>query len=92
MSFSEQLRASKGNLSAREVAEAISPKLSVRTVEEWLADRRTPPEWTHDIILWRISQRASCARHDWKMTDEQISDARGVSRQAANKARQRYKK
>lgn len=59
MSFAEQLRESKGNLSAREVAGMISEKLSVRTVEDWLADRRTPPEWTHDWIISRLTIRSS---------------------------------
>jgi hypothetical protein len=59
MNFAGQLRDSKGNLSAREVAGIISPKLSVRTVEDWLADRRTPPEWTHDWIISRLTIRSS---------------------------------
>ena len=69
MSFADQLRAAKGNLSAREVAEAISPLLSVRSVEDWLADRRTPPEWTHEVVLWRTAQRASCTRINWSDVD-----------------------
>jgi len=57
MSFANDLRASKGNLSAREVAEAVSPELSVRTVEEWLADRRTPPVWTHAWIISSLAKK-----------------------------------
>ncbi len=52
MSFAEQLTAS--GLTAREVAAAVSPLLSVRTVEDWLQARRTPPEWSHAFILSRI--------------------------------------
>ena len=59
MTFADQLRDSKGNLSAREVAGIVSEKLSVRTVEDWLADRRTPPEWTHDWIISRLTIRAN---------------------------------
>ena len=49
--FAERLRAAKGDLSAREVAARLSPLLSVRIVEHWLADYRTPPKWTHEWIL-----------------------------------------
>ena len=54
MSFADQLQTAKGGLTARQVAAAVSPMLSVRTVEGWLADRRTPPEWSHDWILSRV--------------------------------------
>lgn len=55
MSFTSQLQAAKGDLTARQVASAVSPLLSVRTVEEWLADRRSPPAWTHEWILSRVN-------------------------------------
>lgn len=54
MSFATHLQAAKGDLTARQVASAVSPVLSHRTVEDWLADRRTPPEWTHEWILSRV--------------------------------------
>ena len=54
MSFVEQLRAAKGDLTARQVAVAVSPLLSVRTVEKWLAGDNEPPAWTHEWILSRI--------------------------------------
>jgi hypothetical protein len=54
MSFAEQLRAAKIDLTARQVAAAVSPLLSVRTVEDWLSDRRSPPAWTHEWILSRV--------------------------------------
>ncbi len=54
MRFADQLQAIKSHLTAREVAAAVSPLLSVRTVEDWLADRRSPPEWTHEWILSRV--------------------------------------
>jgi len=57
MSFSEQLAAS--GITAREVAAAVSPLLSVRTVEDWLQARRTPPEWSHAFILSRIRRRSN---------------------------------
>lgn len=55
MSFALQLQAAKGDLTARQVAAAVSPVLSHRTVEDWLADRRKPPEWAQDWILSRVS-------------------------------------
>jgi hypothetical protein len=54
MTFAAQLANTKGDLTARQVAAAVSPLLSVRTVEDWLADRRSPPTWTHEWILSRI--------------------------------------
>ena len=69
MNFASQLQAAKGDLTARQVAAAVSPLLSVRTVEDWLADRRSPPAWTHDVVLMRVAQRASIAVHDWTTVD-----------------------
>lgn len=54
MSFATELQTAKGALTARQVAAAVSPVLSVRTVEDWLADRRSPPAWTHEWILSRL--------------------------------------
>lgn len=54
MSFASQLQSAKGDLTARQVAAAVSPLLSVRTVEDWLAHRRSPPAWTHEWILSRL--------------------------------------
>jgi hypothetical protein len=54
MSFAAQLQIAKGDLTARQVAAAVSPLLSVRTVEDWLADRRCPPAWTHQWIISRV--------------------------------------
>jgi len=62
MSFASQLQTAKGDLTARQVAAAVSPLLSVRTVEDWLADRRSPPAWTHDWIISRV--RSQHYRHD----------------------------
>ena len=54
MTFAEQLHAAKGDLTARQVAAAVSPLLSHRTVEDWLGDRRSPPPWTHEWIISRV--------------------------------------
>ena len=62
MTFAEQLQAAKGDLTARQVAVAVSPLLSVRTVEKWLADDNEPPPWTHDWIISRV--RSQHYRHD----------------------------
>jgi DNA-binding transcriptional regulator YiaG len=55
VTFAEQLADS--GLTAREVAAAVSPLLSVRTVEDWLQGRRTPPEWSHAFIFSRTRRR-----------------------------------
>lgn len=54
MSFASQLHAAKGDLTARQVAAAVSPLLSVRTVEKWLAGDNEPPAWTHEWIISRV--------------------------------------
>ena len=46
-------------LTAAEAARAVSPLLSVRTMEDWLQGRRTPPDWTHAYILAAISRAAA---------------------------------
>ncbi len=58
MSFANQLIAAAGVLTAAESAAAVSALLSRRTVEDWLQNRRTPPAWTHALILARVSARA----------------------------------
>jgi len=63
VSFSSQLQTTKGDLTARQVASAVSPLLSVRTVEEWLADRRSPPAWTHEWILSRVRSPKKPRKH-----------------------------
>ena len=62
MSFAAQLQTAKGDLTARQVAAAVSALLSVRTVEDWLAERRCPPAWTHDWIISRV--RSQHYQHD----------------------------
>lgn len=47
---------------AAKAARAVSPLLSVRTLEDWLQGRRTPPDWTHDMILARIRRAAKAAK------------------------------
>lgn len=73
MNFSDQLQSAKGDLTARQVAAAVSPLLSVRTVEDWLADRRSPPAWTHDWILSRV--RSPKKARSRKGQNTQLSDA-----------------
>ena len=62
MSFASQLQDAKGDLTARQVAAAVSPLLSVRTVEKWLAGNNEPPAWTHDWIISRV--RSQHYQHD----------------------------
>ena len=63
MTFAAQLQAAKGRLSARQAASAVSPLLSVRTLEKWLADEMTPPDWTHEWILSAVRSDEGC--RDW---------------------------
>ena len=63
MTFAAQLQAAKGRLSARQAASAVSPLLSVRTMEKWIADEMTPPAWTHQWILSAVRADEGC--RDW---------------------------
>jgi hypothetical protein len=71
MSFADQLTSAKRHLSAREVAAAVSPLLSVRTVEHWLSGYRTPPEWTQHWIISKVSakQKRVAGRSNTEVTD-----------------------
>ena len=56
MSWSTDLTAAAAPLTAAEAARAVSPLLSVRTMEDWLQGRRTPPDWTHSYIIAAIAR------------------------------------
>ena len=57
MSFAADLRTAAGHLPAAACAAAVSPLLSRRVVENWLAARNEPNDWTQEWILTRV-QRA----------------------------------
>jgi len=58
MSFAAELRSAAGELPASACAGAVSPLLSRRVVENWIAGRNKPPDWAQAWILTRI-KRAS---------------------------------
>lgn len=58
MSFARDLNTAAAPLTASEAAAAVSALLSRRTIEDWLQGRRTPPDWTHEWILARVTARA----------------------------------
>jgi hypothetical protein len=64
MSFATDLRFVAGQLSAAACAEAVSPILSRRVVENWIAGRNEPPDWAKAWILTRIKRAR--ARHERK--------------------------
>ncbi|MFA5265229.1 MAG: hypothetical protein WC378_15510 [Opitutaceae bacterium] len=55
MSWPRDLITATAPLTASEAARAVSPLLSVRTMEDWLQDRRTPPAWAHEWIISRVT-------------------------------------
>ena len=59
MSWPTDLTTAAAPLTAAEAACAVSPLLSVRTMEDWLQGRRTPPDWTHAYILAAVSRAAA---------------------------------
>jgi hypothetical protein len=56
VSFATDLRAAAGDLPASACAGAVSPLLSRRVVENWIAGRNEPPDWTQAWILTRIKR------------------------------------
>lgn len=56
MSFAADLRAAARELPASACARAVSPLLSRRVVENWIAGRNKPPKWTQAWILTRIKR------------------------------------
>ena len=59
MSWPSDLTRAATPLTAREAARAVSPLLSVRTMEDWLQCRRTPPDWAHAYIIAAVTRAAS---------------------------------
>ena len=62
MSWLSDLTTAAAPLTAAEAARAVSPLLSVRTMEDWLQGRRTPPDWTHAYIIAAVSRAAKRKR------------------------------
>lgn len=56
MSFATELRTAAGQLPASACAKAVSPLLSRRVVENWIAGRNDPPDWTQAWILTRVNR------------------------------------
>lgn len=54
MSFAADLCDAGGQLTAADCAASVSPLLSRRVVENWIAGRNDPPKWTQAWILTRI--------------------------------------
>jgi len=59
MSWTNDITTAAAPLTAAEAAHAVSPLLSVRTMEDWLQGRRTPPDWTHAYIIAAVSRAAA---------------------------------
>lgn len=64
MTFPDELRALVPLHTAAQIRDSI-PGLPLRTVEEWLGGRRTPPLWTQGLILnhLRVSQNLGASNH-----------------------------
>jgi hypothetical protein len=58
MCFATKLKEVKQQLTSAEMAKAVSPLLSRRTVENWLAGRNKPPVWAQEWILESIAKAA----------------------------------
>lgn len=54
--FRTLLSAVSGALTSAQVAAAISPLLSPRTVEDWRTGRREPAEWAQAWILASVAK------------------------------------
>lgn len=58
MEFSEKLRAARKEtgLSQTSAGELFNPPIPYRTWQDWEAGRRTPPEWSWELILERLNR------------------------------------
>lgn len=56
--FADRLKLVKGRLTAKKLAAAVSPIISVRTVENWLQGKAEPEQWTQPDILARVKSAA----------------------------------
>ena len=56
MTFAKKFKAARGERSQETAAAAISPKLSVRTLQEWESGRRAPPEWVQHLVLEKLKR------------------------------------
>ena len=78
MSWPSDLTTAAAPLTAAEAARAVSPLLSVRTMEDWLQGRRCPPDWTHSYIIAAISRAAA------RKTRRRAANPAGEPRPPAN--------
>ena len=74
MSWQADLTTAAAPLTAAEAARAVSPLLSVRTMEDWLQGRRTPPDWTHAYIIAAVT-RAASRKTRRRAANKQVSNA-----------------
>lgn len=65
MTYSDELRAIIPLHTAAQISRQI-PHLPLRTVEEWLGGRRTPPLWSQTLVLDRLrdSQNLGTSDHE----------------------------
>jgi len=56
MSFSYEIKSAAGQLTAADCAASVSPLLSRRVAENWIAGRNEPPDWAQAWILTRIKR------------------------------------
>jgi hypothetical protein len=58
MTWQTELRKVMQGLTARQAAAAVSPLLSVRTVQCWLDGTRKPPGWAQAWVLACVGKKA----------------------------------
>lgn len=56
--FADFLRASRGPMTARQAAQAVTPLLSFRTWQEWESGRQTPPPWVQQLLRESITAKS----------------------------------
>jgi len=57
MTWAEQIKAVRGDLSQSKAARDISPLLSVRTLQDWELGRRPgPPAWVQELVLKKLQE------------------------------------
>ena len=56
--FAAFLKSSRGTLTARQAAQAVTPLLSFRTWQEWESGRQTPPPWVQQLLRESIAAKS----------------------------------
>lgn len=62
MKFSDHLRALRGYNTQQDLAALLGDDFSVRTLEAWESERRTPPRWIQRLVISHLQDSIEAKR------------------------------